>query len=204
MANPFNNPFFPRMKRVAQKTNVHCGPAVLEMLYSYLGFYVDQDEIAEAAGISDRIVDYGMTIEDMRRATIHLFPQLTFWYKENSSIADLSRIVNEFGFPVGVEWQGVFYEDSDEDNGHYAVITHVDTANNLIMLADPYERFAGTDRRFHILEFQDRWWDENEVKNPETGAFSVVRDDKMMFIVAPRDSVFPEDLGMKKSGWKTF
>ncbi len=198
MQNPFNNPFFPRMKRVMQKTNSHCGPAVLEMLYSYLGFYVDQDEFVNAVEIGGKIAEYGMTVSEMLRACARVSPQLTFWYKQNSEISELSKIVNEYGFPVGVEWQGVFYEDSDEDNGHYCVITHIDTVDNNIMLADPYKRFAGRDRGFHILEFKDRWWDENEIVDPVTGGSKLVREERMMFIVTPKDSIFPESLGMQK------
>jgi ABC-type bacteriocin/lantibiotic exporter with double-glycine peptidase domain len=184
------------MKRVRQKTASHCGPAVLEMLFSYLGFYVDQDEFVRTVGIGEKLEVYGMTVKEMEEAVARLTPQLTFWHKLGSSLADISQIINTYGFPVGVEWQGVFFEDADEDNGHYGVVTHLDTVNNLIMLSDPYPRFAGTDRQFHILEFQDRWWDENEVRDPGSGSVQTVREERMIFIVTPKDSIFPESLGM--------
>ncbi len=76
------------------------------------------------------------------------------------------------------------------------MVTHIDTVNNVVMLADPYMRFAGSDRIFHILEFEDRWWDENEVKDPLTGNTHYERDYHMMFIVTSKDETFPESLGM--------
>jgi ABC-type bacteriocin/lantibiotic exporter with double-glycine peptidase domain len=198
MPNPFNNPFFPTLKRVCQKTTSHCGPAVLEMLASYVGVYIDQEEFVDAVGIRKKLDEYGMIVSEMRTAISILAPQLQFWYKSNSTLNDLSEIVNRFNFPVAVEWQGVFFEDEDEDNGHYSAVTHIDTVNNMIMLSDPYKRFAGSDRRFHILEFEDRWWDENEVINPYTGNTQVIRDDHMLFIVTPKEAIFPEYLGMLK------
>lgn len=117
-------------------------------------------------------------------------------YKENASLSDLQHIVKEYGFPIGVEWQGVFYEDSDEDDGHYSVVTYVDTVNNIIMLSDPYRRFAGSDRTFHIMEFDHRWWDENEITDQETGRKYTVREEHMMFVVTPKEAIFPEQMGM--------
>ena len=199
MQNPWSNPFFPTMKRVCQKTSSHCGPAALEMLFSFVGVYIDQDKFVETANIGHKLEEYGMTIAEMCSVAGILAPQLAFWYKEGSALSELSEIVKNYGFPVGVQWQGVFYEDADEDNGHYGVVTHIDTINNIIVLSDPYKRFAGTDRQFHILEFQNRWWDENEIHDPVTGRTSLVREERMMFIVTPKDAVFPESLGMIRS-----
>ena len=168
------------------------------MLCSYMGVYIDQEEFVDATGIRKKLEEYGMIIPEMRSAIALLAPQLTFWYKPNSTLNDLSEIVNRFNFPVGVEWQGVFFEEEDDDNGHYCVVTHIDTVNNIIMLADPYYRFAGVDRRFHILEFEDRWWDESEVVNPYSGNTQVIRDDHMLFTVTPKEAVFPEYIGMVK------
>lgn len=147
-------------------------------------------------GASHKVEEYGMLIKEMSTAVKRLFPQFEFWYKENSNLNDLTRIVRDYKYPVAVEWQGVFYEDSDEDDGHYSVVTHIDTANNIIMLSDPYKRFAGTDRMFHIFEFETRWWDESEVRDQTTGAVEIKRDDHAMFIITSKDMVFPESLGM--------
>ncbi|MFH1971066.1 MAG: C39 family peptidase [Patescibacteria group bacterium] len=197
MQNPFHNPFFPTMKRVCQKTDSHCGPAVLEMLFSFVGVYFDQDEFVNVIEKSEEELRiYGITVADMSKIAKILAPEYNFWLKENSSLSNLQQIIKEYGFPVGVEWQGVFYEDADEDDGHYSVVTHIDTVNNIVMLADPYKRFAGSDRTFHIMEFDHRWWDENEILDKLANRKYITREEHMMFLVTPKESIFPETLGM--------
>jgi hypothetical protein len=166
------------------------------MLLSFLGVDVSQESIVEKAGVGERIEGYGMLVSEMAQAVGALFPQFQFWYKEGLSISDLETLVEAYKYPVAVEWQGVFYEDSDEDDGHYSVVTHVDSANSIIVLADPYKRFAGTDRSFHITEFENRWWDENEIKDPITGQINVVRDTHLAFVITDKNISFPESLGM--------
>jgi len=188
------------MKRVCQKTNSHCGPAVMEMLLSYLGVYFDQDDFVKTTGKDEETFRvYGMTVKEMGESVKMLVPDYNFWFKENASLTDLQQIVKEYGFPAAIEWQGVFYEDSDEDDGHYCVVTHIDTVNNIIMLSDPYKRFAGSDRTFHIMEFNHRWWDENEIVDKETGQKYTTREEHMVFIVTPKEAIFPELLGMTKA-----
>jgi len=144
------------MRRVEQISSSHCGPASCVMLLSFLGVDLSQESIVEMGGASYKVEEYGMLISEMGRAVGRLFPQFQFWYKEGSSLQDLTKIIKDYKYPVAVEWQGVFYEDADEDDGHYSVITHIDTTNNIIMLSDPYKRFAGTDRMFHVFEFESR------------------------------------------------
>lgn len=166
------------------------------MLFSFLGVYVDQEEFVEAAGIRSRLHENGMTVEEMGRAVAVVYPYFTLWYKEHASGTDLSTLVNEYHFPVGVEWQGVFLEDDDEDNGHYSIVTHVDLPNNLVMLADPYMKFAGVDRSFSLTEFIDRWWDVNDVQREDETIQK--KDDKLLFIVTPQEASFPELLSLKQ------
>jgi len=166
------------------------------MLLSFLGVDASQESVVEMGGASHKVEEYGMLIPEMGNAITRLFPQFQFWYKENATLYDLTKIVRDYKYPVAVEWQGVFYEDSDEDDGHYSVVTQIDTQNNIIMLSDPYKRFAGTDRMFHILEFEGRWWDENEVRDQLTGRVEIKRDDHTMFIITSKDASFPESLGM--------
>ncbi|HJX59441.1 hypothetical protein A2V61_02455 [Candidatus Woesebacteria bacterium RBG_19FT_COMBO_47_8] len=196
MQKLFSNPYFPELSRVTQITSSHCGPATLEMLLGFLGIEVDQEAIVETTGVGQKLPVHGMIISEMGEAVRKLAPQVQFWFKANSSLNELSQLVRNYKYPVGIEWQGVFYEDADDDNGHYSVITHIDTTNNIIMVADPYKRFAGTDRIFHILEFEDRWWDENEIKDPYTGKVSQERDYHMMFVITPKQENFPETFEM--------
>lgn len=187
------------MRRVEQITVSHCGPAVCVMLLSFLGVDLSQESIVEAAGVNSKIEEFGILVPEMGRAIKYLVPQFQFWYKENSTLTDLKEIIRSHKYPVGVEWQGVFYEDADEDNGHYSIVTHIDTINNLIVLTDPYKRFAGIDRTFHVLEFENRWWDENEIHDSQTGKTELVRDYHMMFLVTDKNASFPESIGMIRS-----
>lgn len=199
MQKTFNNPDYPNMKRVAQMTNSHCGPAVLEMLFSNLGITIDQNQFVMATGISHKIEEYGMTVSEMINAVTLMAPDHTFWFKENSSQEELDFLVNQKYYPVGVEWQGVFMEYSDDDDGHYGVVTAIDIPENLIKIADPFEPFAYRDRTFKLYNFMKRWWDVNEIVNPATHEVTHETDEHMMFIVTPKSETFPKDLGMKSS-----
>jgi ABC-type bacteriocin/lantibiotic exporter with double-glycine peptidase domain len=192
---------FPTMKRVRQKTLSHCGPAVIEMLFSYLGKPIIQDEVVKAAKATKKLKKQGMTVKDMGQAVKVLAPKkFNFWYKNNSNIKELSSIINKYGFPVGVEWQGVFFENEDDDNGHYCIVTKIDLRKGTMSLSDPFWRFAGKDRRFSVREFETRWWDDNMVKSKRTGKKVLISDKHMLFIVTLKDENFPLKLGMKKIG----
>lgn len=199
MQKNYNNQYFINLPRIAQIDSSHCGPAVVEMLLSNLGLNATQEEIAEAADVEGKIEDHGMTVAEMRLAVNHLFPYVNFWHKDYATIEELRRIVAVHRYPVGVEWQGVFLQYSDGEDGHYGVITHVDFSENLIYLADPYDKFAGVDRNFNINAFLKRWWDINEVVDLQTGMVEHVKDNRMMFIITPQDETFPEELHMSKN-----
>lgn len=196
MLKTSNNPYFPTMRRVEQITSSHCGPATCVMLLSFLGVDVSQESIVEEGGAGNKIEQEGMLVSEMAISVARLTPQFQFWHKEGANLNDLKKLVNEYKYPVAVEWQGVFYEDADDDNGHYSVITHIDTINNLVVLSDPYRRFAGVDRTFHVLEFENRWWDENEITDPLTGSTEIKTDHHMIFIITDKNAQFPEDIGM--------
>lgn len=189
MPNPFNS-----LKRVAQRTVAHCGPAVLEMLFSHLGVYVDQDEFVEAGNLKYRLQKYGMTVSEMGTAVKKIYPYFNFWYKEKAEISDIQTIIEEYKYPVGIEWQGVFLEDEDDDNGHYSIVTDVDLSRDKIVIADPYMKFAGVDRHFTVTEFLDRWWDVNDIS--VLGKTIQKKDERVLFIVTPEEVDWPEALGM--------
>lgn len=188
--------YFPQMRRVKQITSYHCGPAVVKMLLSFQGMTVKQKDIVVAAEIGRHLKVYGMTVADMSQAVSRLFPKLQLWYKDNSSLKELQTLVRDYQIPVGVEWQGVFEEYEDEDNGHYAVVVHLNMADNVILLADPFKKYAGKDRRFSIIDFEHRWWDTNEIADPRTGKHELVKDYHMMFMILPQELTWPESLGV--------
>jgi len=184
---------FPKMKRVKQITYSHCGPAVLEELFSFLGKKISQKSVVKTLHAEAKIKKSGLNVADLAKAANALGgKEFAFWSKKNSKISDLDKIINKFEYPVGVEWQGIFYEDEDEDSGHYAVITKINPKTNYIRICDSYARFAGVDRRFALKDFTKRWWDVNFIKGRN------ITDKKMMFIITPKDSTWPKKLGMKR------
>lgn len=188
------------MERVKQRTLSHCGPAVLEMLLTYLDIKVNQDAFVDATGVAPKLKRHGMTVKELSLGIKRLVPQVQFWYKHHAAIDDITTIINTFKHPVGVEWQGIFgkHAGKDKDDGHYSIITWFDQHQKVFRIADPFPPFAGRDRRIAIKKFESRWWDLNEVKSVKTGRRRHVKDLRMLFIITPKKVVFPKDLGMRK------
>ena len=186
------------MLRVKQISSAHCGPAVVKMLLSVYGINVKQKQIVAVVGAEAKLKTHGMTVQELGVAVQKLTPQMELWYKTNATIGELAKIIHEYKQPVGVEWQGEFEEYSDDDNGHYAVAVQVDTVNNVVMLADPFKKYAGKDRWFGVVDFERRWWDTNEVIDKATGKRWSMKDDQMMFVVVPQGTVWPQELGMRR------
>jgi hypothetical protein len=165
------------------------------MLLSFAGVGIKQEEVAGAAGVEHRLAVHGMSVPEMGLAVTRLSPDTEFWFKHHSSVGEVNKIVHEFGFPVGVEWQGEFGSFTDDDNGHYSIVVDVNKPHGTITIADPYE---GHDRIFGIHVFENRWWDVNEVFDPHTGHTNHVADDRTMFVIVPPGTLFPHLLGMHK------
>ncbi len=185
---------FPGMKRVKQISVSHCGPAVLSSLFSFLGVSVSQRKITNSLRAKNKIKMYGLGIHEMGKAA-KVYGQkgkFIFWKKSKATINDIDKIVNKYKFPVAVEWQGVFYEDEDEDNGHYSIVTEINKEKGYLRLADPYHKFVGVDRKFKIEFFVKRWWDTNMVSGRE------IYDKRMMFVITPKAVDFPKKLHMIK------
>lgn len=189
---------FPHMRRVAQITVYHCGPAVVVMLLSLFGIKVSQRAVAKAGRAEKRLKKYGMNIKEIGRAVSRLSRKnLIVWYKLGTSPAELAKLVNNYRVPVGVEWQGIFYEDEDDDNGHYSVVTVYDRKNGLVALANPYPIFSGMDHYLKIRDFTKRWWDENDIYDKTKHKYKKVTDRRLMFIVVKASDRFPKTLGMR-------
>lgn len=189
--------------RFTQISESHCGPAVVQMLLHNIGIEVSQEEVAEAGGVSDRIEEQGMRVDQLERAVRKLAPQTCFWYKDHSMIAELVQIVVDYEYPVGIEWQGLFEdtleeETQDGDYGHYSVVTMIDTTSQKLVIVDPYKDFRSQDRIFTIEFFISRWWDTNNFPDPQTGNDHLVEDRQMMFVITPEEVTFPLLLDMKR------
>jgi ABC-type bacteriocin/lantibiotic exporter with double-glycine peptidase domain len=197
----FNRPQF------MQISESHCGPAVIQMLLSHLGIEVGQDEVAEMGRAKSLIELHGMRVDQLALAVHKLAPQVFFWYKDHATLDELVEIIMRQRYPVGVEWQGLFSTPDDEDDsetedddyGHYSVVTHVHPRKKQLIIADPYKSFISQARVFSFEEFEERWYDYNEVTNPKTGRARLVEDYHMMFIITPAEEIFPLKYGMKRA-----
>lgn len=197
--------------RFTQISESHCGPASLQMMLANLGIEVSQEAIAEAAGAAQLIELNGTRVDQLAQAVRQLAPEACFWWKDHASLDDLVELVAKRHYPVGVEWQGVF-EDPDEDGdeseagseteeddyGHYSVVTHVHARKRELIIADPYKDFISQARIFTFDEFEQRWYDFNEVPDPTGGPPRLVEDYHLLFVITPQNKTFPRELGLKR------
>ena len=200
MSNPPSDPKkFSRLRWIQQITENHCGPAVLEMLLGNIGVDVSQQEITEAAGATHTIETHGTRVDQLARAVQQLVPIARLWYKEKASLDDLVFVLEEAKYPLGVEWQGLFedMDDDDDDYGHYSIVSHIDKARGELIIVDPYKDYVDQNRIIRISTFLERWWDFNEVKDPQTGEKTFRKDEQLFFVVAPLAVSFPAELGMQ-------
>jgi hypothetical protein len=185
---------FPSMKREKQINSDYCGPAVITTLYSFLGVKTSQRKIVASIRVQNKIKNFGLNIKDLARASkIAGKGAFSFWKKANSKVSDLDLAINKYKSPVGIEWQGVFYEDEDDDSGHFSIITKIDKNLKYSRIADPYKLFTGVDRKFGIKEFEKRWWDENVINR------KTILDKRVMFLITPKGDSWPKKLGMTKA-----
>ncbi len=200
MSNPPQDPRkFSRLRRIEQITENHCGPAVLQMLLENVGINAAQEEITEAAGATHTIETHGTRVDQLAKAVQQLAPIAKLWFKEKATVEDLEYVLDVCKFPLGVEWQGLFddMDDDDEDYGHYSIIANIDRAKDELIIVDPYKDFVDQNRIIRMSTFLNRWWDFNEVKDPNTGEKTFKKDEQLFFVVVPLNVTFPAELGMQ-------
>ena len=195
-----------QIRRITQISESHCGAAVLQMLLESLGVSTSQQMIAQAAGIEDVIDEHGMRVDQIAIASNKIAPHLIFWYKYYSSLEDIKFLLDQ-NIPMGVEWQGLFYNSIEEemaeskgegDYGHYSLIVFFDDELGQLIIVDPYKDFANRNRIFNADVFLSRWWDTNEIINPETGRSQIVQDTRLLFFVTQSHVVLPPEMGFKQ------
>ncbi len=200
MPNPPRDPKrFDRLRWIEQITENHCGPAVIQMLLENIGVNVSQEEITESAGATLTIATHGTRVDQLARAVNQLAPEAVLWYKEKATPDNLEYVLDICKFPVGVEWQGLFddIDEDDEDYGHYSIVSHIDKLKDELIIVDPYKDFVDQNRIIKMSLFINRWWDYNEVQDPQTGEKVFKKDEELFFVVAPRSLNFPMELGMQ-------
>jgi ABC-type bacteriocin/lantibiotic exporter with double-glycine peptidase domain len=190
---------FNHLRRIRQISENHCGPAVIQMLLEYIGVNATQKEITRAAGATRTIAMHGTRVDQLAKAVHELAPGAKLWYREKSRLEHLEHVLNENKFPVGVEWQGLFgdEDEDDDDYGHYSIISHIDKAKDELIIVDPYKDFVDQNRIVKISVFLKRWWDYNEVKDPYTRKKVFKKDEQLFFVVAPLSVTFPAELEMQ-------
>jgi len=199
-----------QLKRVQQVGESYCGPAVLEILLSHLHINASQVKLAKAVQAEKFIDERGTRVDELSEAITRLYPQVQLWYKTHAKAGEIEFLAQQMNFPVGVEWQGLFYNSVEEEAedaeeklrdggfGHYSVVKHIDRESDAITLADPYGDFCYTDRVFSLEWFESRWWDVNQVMMNSYPKY--IRDDQMMFILTRKGAYFPKLIGMKSFG----
>ena len=206
-------PSLDKLGRVCQINDSFCGPATLQILLSHYGINASQEKLVLSATTWERAIEKGLSKELLAKAVKNSYPELSFWIKNNADLSDIETMVRVYNYPVGVDWQGIFYEEGDEnypdtsvtetgeepvckgDDGHYSVISDVDRASNKIRLNDPCSDYYENDRFINIQEFLNRWWDDRMDKNPD-GSDKYVFEKRLMFVVVPKKVRLPESLGM--------
>ncbi|HKB88538.1 MAG TPA: C39 family peptidase [Patescibacteria group bacterium] len=195
---------FASMARVLELSNYSCGPATLEMLLSFVGSKATQKELIKSIRVQKTIKLYGININDMGHAVkIVSRGKLVFWRKHRANVSDIALTIDKFKYPVGVEWQGDFYENEDEDRGHYSVVTSVNKESGFLRIADPYFnsffKYKDLDRKYAINDFVKKWWDINEIKVAGSPKRRKIKDTRVMFVIVPKGENWPKKLGMVKA-----
>jgi hypothetical protein len=177
------------IRRVWQKKG-HCGPTSLEMMLSLYGLAVSQEAIAEAAGVEETIGENGSRIDELALAIEALVPGYVLMAKYDSSVEDLESLVEEYGLPTGIEWQGVFVDDEGApfEEGHYSVVVKVDRDTGAITIADPERRSALIDGMLSFSDFEERWWEDNDVPSvADPTVMEVICNKGLLFVVVPEE-----------------
>ncbi len=88
-------------------------------------------------------------------------------------------------------------ESDESDYGHYSLVTRADRRRHQLIISDPYKDYFSQARVFSFEQFDQRWYDYNEVSDPITSRTVIVKDDHLFFVVVPHNVTFPRRIGMK-------
>jgi hypothetical protein len=173
------------IRKVRQKVGF-CGPASIEMMLSYYGINLSQDEIAASGGIVEG--EDGSRIDQLDQAVKILCPNYVILARYNASIQELAYLTDDLNLPVGIEWQGIFtnQDGSYFEIGHYSVVTSVDLNIGVLTILDPDERSGLVNGRIFINDFFGQWWEKNDIPMIGCpGSTEVVLNNRLLFVVVP-------------------
>lgn len=192
-------------QNTTQISESHCGAAVLQMLLESLGVITDQVTITKNAGAEQTVEKVGIPPRKLAQAVKNIAKDLLFWFKNDATPQDIVFVLNH-NHPVGVDWQGLFYNDENDedperllvgDYGHYSIVSEIDIQNNKIVISDPYPDFARQDRVIPLDKFISRWFDY-EVDPAATNPMQLgPKHTKTIFVVTQKENEFPQKIGMK-------
>lgn len=184
------------LQKVIQ-TRGHCGPATLEMLFSFHGVELPQNVIAAATGVPHGIMTTdGCRIYELDRAVKRLSRKYVMLAKYNAGLEDLTILTEEIGLPIGVEWQGMFVNIEgnayEESIGHYSVVIGVNQSNGVITMLDPDNRSALVSGVVPVADFTSRWWALNDIPVlNQTQTVREIRNDRLLFAIVSQQSSTP-------------
>jgi hypothetical protein len=179
------------IRRLLQKPG-HCGPVTVEMMYSFYGLSYSQDQIAAMIGDVERITARGCAVPELAQAVEQLTPDYVLLGKQYGTIADLHSLTEDFQLPAAVEWRGRFLEPDDRvwEEGHYSLITGLNSRQGLLEMIDPYApgiNLLSSNGVISVDVFLQRWWDTNPMPVDGNGGELIeVRDDQLLFVLAPK------------------
>src|SRR3989338_4931126 len=130
-----------KIKPYKQKPG-YCGPASLKMVLNYFGVYKTELELAK---LSHCTKENGVEAKPLLKAAQKL--GFDGFVKDFSDISDLKKYVIQKKIPVIVDWFST-------DDGHYSVVTHIDSKK--IHLMDPEH---GKKRTLTLETFKRVWFD---------------------------------------------
>jgi hypothetical protein len=184
----------PLIVESVQQEEAHCGPATIEMLFSFYGICVSQTDVSKAAGMADVIrIAQGMRLDELNTAIDALYPEGDYLLlaKYHSCLDDVIQIIDGLRLPVGVEWQGRFRrpDGTEYDQGHYSVLTAIDQDRRLLYIADPEDHDLLTPDGVIALDtFMNRWWEVDIVPLPDYSANTeVIEMESLIFVLVPQD-----------------
>lgn len=136
--NKIKTPFY------RQNDDFTCGPAVMKMVFSFLGKTKKINSLAETLHTTKIGTCHLSLIEEARREGFFCY------VNNNSTIHEVRHFIN-LGLPVVVN-----YNEPSTNDGHYAVVVGYD--RNKIIMNDPWngKNFKISENEF-ILRWHDRF-----------------------------------------------
>ncbi|PIZ83865.1 hypothetical protein COX97_00270 [Candidatus Pacearchaeota archaeon CG_4_10_14_0_2_um_filter_05_32_18] len=130
------------LKYFKQDKDYTCGPACLEMVFSYFGKKISKANLVKLAKTKKSGTNHINMIKVARKDGFYCYVH------NNSSINQIKHFIDA-DLPVIVN-----YIEPKSDDGHYAVV--VGYKGNKIILDDPWN---GKNFKITIKEFKKRWYD---------------------------------------------